>query len=78
MIIGKLVLAKLKEKGIDNAEKIAKDVFLAIKEASLETAVHADANATEKMICMVAGPVIAGLEAQVDAAIDFDKDGKVG
>lgn len=78
MVFGKLLIAKLKEKGIDNAEKVAKDIFVAIKESAAETAVHPEAEKVEMTIALVAAPIIAGLESAVDKAIDFDKDGKVG
>lgn len=78
MVFGKLLIAKLKEKGIDNAEKVAKDLFLSIKESAAETSVHADADKIEMTVCLVAAPILAGLESAVDKAVDFDKDGKVG
>ena len=78
MVIGKLLVEKLKAKGIDNAEKIAFDVFASLQESAAEAMIHPEAEQVEKTICGLAMPVLAGVQPAFEKLIDFDKDGKVG
>lgn len=69
-------VAKLKEKGIENAEEVIVDSFKALTEAAQETAL--EATGTEQMIAAVAAPILMGLLPQIEQIADLNKDGVVG
>lgn len=69
-------VAKLKAKGIANAEEVIYDSYKAIVEAAQETAVEGEG--TEKLIASLMAPVLAGFESEVQKVSDLNKDGKVG
>lgn len=80
MVFGQILLAKLKAKGIADAEKVCMDVFTSVQESCVETVASVDPAATsvEKSVCAIATPVLAGLQGSVQSALDFNKDGKIG
>lgn len=78
MVVGKIAVAKLKAKGIENAEEILFDCYVAIKEAAMEAAAHPEADTIEKTICGLAAPGLNVMQPAFQGLIDFDKDGQVG
>lgn len=78
MVFGKKLVQKLKDKGIANAEKVAYDLYQSFSEAAAETAVDTTAETAEKAVCLIAAPVLSGLDSTIRSAVDFNHDGKLG
>jgi hypothetical protein len=78
MVIGTKIVEKLKAHGVQDAEKVAYDIFSSLKEACVETAIDPAAEATEKGVCGVAAGVFASVDGIVKSALDFNKDGQLG
>jgi hypothetical protein len=74
----KIVVKKLEEKGVANAEKVVMDVFAAIQESVPAIAVDAETTAVEKGAMMVLGPVLSSLKPAIEKLADFNHDGKIG
>lgn len=78
MVFGKILVEKLKAKGVKDAEVVAMDAFGAFKEAAVDTIAHPEAETTERAICGVAVPVLTAFEPSMASLVDFNKDGKIG
>lgn len=74
----KIVLAKLKEAGVSQAEKAVVEAFGAVEKAVPEILVDAETSALEKGAAGILAPVLASLKPQIEKLADFDKDGQVG
>lgn len=78
MVFGKILIEKLKTKGVTQAEVVLAQVFESIQESAQEASVHPEADTAEKTVCSLAIPVLSGFKPLVDSAIDLNKDGKIG
>lgn len=74
----KIIVEKLKAKGVADAEKVVMDVFSAIEESVPAIAVDPATSAVEKGAVVVLGPVLMGLKPSVEKLADFNHDGKIG
>jgi len=68
---------ELEKKGIIAAEKVALDLYEALKASAARMTLEAD-EATVKTIAPVLTIVLTAMESQVKGLIDFNKDGKIG
>lgn len=78
MVFGKLFIQKAEAKGIKVGEVLAAGLFDALKEAAAETAVSPEADKTEAMVAGFGTTLLSSLDSSIKAALDFDKDGKIG
>ena len=74
----KIVAAKLKEAGVNQAEKAIVEVYGAIEKAVPAILVDPETSAIEKTAAGILAPVLASLKPQVEKLADLDKDGQVG
>jgi hypothetical protein len=74
----KIIVKKLEEKGIKDAEKIVMDVFACIEESLPAIAVDPETSSIEKGSVLVLGPVLATLKPAIEKLADFNHDGKIG
>lgn len=68
---------ELEKKGIIAAEKVALDLYEALKASAARMTIEADESAV-KAIAPVLTIVLTAMESQVKGLIDFNKDGKIG
>lgn len=73
-----ILLKKLKEAGVKDAEKVIVNVYAAFETTLPEVVGAVDATPVEKSIAAVAIPVFAALKPAVEKIADLDKDGHVG
>lgn len=73
-----LLVAKLKQKGIEQAEIIIVKAYEAVQETLPEVIASEDASQVEKTVAGVLIPVVAGFKGAVEKLADLNKDGKVG
>lgn len=73
-----ILLKKLKEAGVKDAEKVIVDVYAAFQSTLIEVVASVEATPVEKSIAAVAIPVFSALKPAVDKIADLDKDGHVG
>jgi hypothetical protein len=73
-----ILLKKLKEAGVKDAEKVIVDVYSAFEAALPEVVASAEASSVEKSIAAVAIPVFAALKPAVEKIADLNADGKIG
>lgn len=73
-----IIVKKLEEAGVKDAEKVVVDVFGALGASLPEIALDAETSAVEKGFAAVAGPVLMALKPTIEKLADFNKDGKIG
>lgn len=73
-----ILLEKLKDAGVKDAEKIIVDLYGAIQAALPEIVAHPESEAAERAVAGVAIPVFAALKPAVENVADLNKDGKIG
>lgn len=73
-----IVVKKLEDKGIKDAEKIVVDVFQGLQEACAATVADPETSAVEKTVAGIAIPVLGGLAPAIEKLADFNRDGHVG
>jgi hypothetical protein len=74
----KIILKKLEEKGVQDAEKVILDVFGAVQESCPEIVADGETSGGEKAAAGVLIPVLAGLKPAVEKLADLNHDGKIG
>ena len=74
----KIIVEKLKEKGIDQAEVTVVKLYEALQESLPVIVADSETSPVEKTVAGVVVPVLAGLKESVEKLADFDKDGQVG
>lgn len=74
----KIVVKKLKEAGVEQAEKAIVAAFGAVEKAVPEIIVDAETSALEKTAAGILAPVLSSLKPQIEKLADLDKDGQIG
>lgn len=74
----KIILKKLEEAGVKDAEKVIVDAFKALQDAAPEILADPETSAIEKGAAGVLAPVLAGLKPSIEKLADLNKDGQIG
>lgn len=74
----KILVEKVKESGVEQAEVVCVKLFEAVEKTVTAIMVDSETTAMEKGAATILMTVIPALKPQFEKLVDFDRDGQVG